>query len=135
MTRSAPKCPKCKSTMHQEYGVWRCLNDSEEIEDNYARHQFYEKNKDQIIADYQAGGPRQLEAKWNMGGPAWFHLRKRWGVAKLGNRARPVPAAPINGSPPLPAWSDTWPESVQLAWLGIWISLTETKRKEVVKHE
>ena len=120
MTRQAPKCPKCHSRMILEYGTWKCLADGQELEDQAARHQFYEEHKDEIVADYQAGGFRRLTGVWGISPSSWFALRKRWNVElQKVPRAALAPASK-NGYPELPAFSDKWTESVQVKWLEVW---------------
>lgn len=123
MVKPPPKCPKCHTQMILEYGTWKCLNDSEEITSLVAKRQFYEEHKDEIIKDYQEKGSKYLTEAYGITSSTWFSLRKRWNVELMSRGTRPISVSANGDKPPLPAWSDTWPEAVQLKYLDILDSL------------
>lgn len=51
--------------------------------DTHKRHEFIEKNKDQIIIDLATLGEKKTLAKWNISESGWFTIRKQWGLTRL----------------------------------------------------
>jgi len=96
--RVLTKCPDCKTrTLHREGEELVCS----ECKGRFAapqesrlghkknkrdclleRHQFYEKNKDEIIRDYEAKGGQETAKKWKVTWAALFHVLRRWGITK-----------------------------------------------------
>jgi hypothetical protein len=114
--------------------------------DLYERHRYYEKNKEAIIADLLKIGRKATMEKWGIGkGSSLFVLEKRWLTPEqkaLLNRASPFPRGGRSksttpksitskvdrtGLPPLPPFSNDWPQEMQETWLRIyWILIMKT---------
>lgn len=113
------KCPKCGSRMVTVRGRWTCLLCSTEKRTIPESHKFYEVNREEITADLRRLGRDATSRKWKITAGSFSKLRRRWGVAKPRARRTPAAVPADNHVPGLPAWSDSWPEAVQLKWLEI----------------
>ena len=96
------KCPECKTrTLHREGEELVCSEckghfpapqggPPEDKKNKRAyllsRHQFYEKNKNEIIADYKAKGGEETAKKWKVGWPTLYQVLRRWGIIKTNRR-------------------------------------------------
>jgi len=112
------------------------------------RHDYYESNKEAIIADLLSTGRTATREKWNIPKGTLGKLMSRW-LTKEQKAAIPIsePEAPVTTSesphpstnstpsngrlPPFPPFSDKWETEVQLQWLEVYSELA-TKEKSTV---
>jgi hypothetical protein len=101
MVEELTKCPKCKrrtlTRQGQELVCSECgghfpapqedpssssSSSSPKRAHILERHQFYEKNKKEIIRDYEAKGRQETAEKWKIPWPNLYQLLRRWGIIK-----------------------------------------------------
>lgn len=77
----------------------------------WAKHDYYEKHKDEILNDLKVLGRKATKEKWKLPPSTLTTLLSRWGE----------PVEPHeNGLPALPPWNDEWDPEVQVKWLDIY---------------
>ena len=102
--------------------------------DNFKRHrdyEYYEKHKEEILADLRSTGGPVTRKKWNISSRTMGLLEKRWFPPKetqaLTSRSSQAKSLPIdnvhNNLPSFPEFSNEWAESVQLKWFEIYAQL------------
>ena len=81
------KCPNCSgNTLELDsegdihcWGCGRTFRKPEQQHDSLLeRHQFYEKNKEAILADVQKIGEKDTAKKWKINGASLYHVLRRW---------------------------------------------------------
>jgi uncharacterized Zn finger protein (UPF0148 family) len=81
------KCPNCGTiTLELDpegdihcWGCGRTFGKPDERQDYLLeRHQFYEKNKEAILADVQKIGEKDTAKKWKINGASPYHVLQRW---------------------------------------------------------
>ena len=120
MERLMLKCPSCGGGYIVDDGENKCLTCSRVLTGNKELHAYYLYNKEAILSTVKGLGLQKATLKLNIPKTTLYGLIKRW--SKNGTPA-PAPATAKNTTlvlPPLPAWSDTWDPTVQLAWLEIY---------------
>jgi hypothetical protein len=102
-----------------------------------AKSDFYEKNKDSIIADLLHLGKPATRRKWRIPKGSLPRLMKKWltpeqeaAVNNVGLKAQPETGHSDGGMPELPAFSDTWDPTVQVKWLEIYGKLLERRETD-----
>lgn len=90
---------------------------------------YYEQNKEHIIADYKSLRLRDFFNKWHLSSAYWTKLKKEWAVAAKGHRNRYTSrkgigiksgkqAAATNVKlPPFPEFNESWAASTKEEWL------------------
>ena len=102
-------------------------------DDPVAQREWYKKYKRQLIEDLLKLGEKVFREKYLAPRQLLSHLKTDKYYKKLAKKAQPAPAAgevrtpkPKAGKgelPPLPAWSEEWPDEIKLAWLEIYARL------------
>jgi len=100
------------------------------------RRKFYLDNAVDILRDIKEIGPSKAARKWDIPKGSILGVRDRL-ISKFPLLEEQKPAIERdppgdNQLPQLPAWSDTWPEAVQILWLKLWLCLATRKEKEVL---
>jgi len=100
---------------------------------------YCENNKDAILADYRSMRLRDFFKRWHLSSTSWTRLKPKWNVkGKHGNRSKKatrhmetvkVPVNVEDSLPPLPAFSNSWPEAVQIEWLRTYTKLRLSQKK------
>jgi len=104
--------------------------------DNFKRHrdyEYYEKHKEEILADLRSTGGPVTRKKWNISTRTMGLLEKRWfppqETQALTSRSSQAKSLPIdnvhNNLPSFPEFSNEWAESVQLKWFEIYAQLSK----------
>jgi len=98
------------------------------------RRKFYLDNAVDILKDIKELGPSKAARKWDIPKGSILGVRGRL-ISKfplLEEQKPPEERHPQgdNQLPQLPAWSDTWPEAVQILWLQAWLYLATRKDNE-----
>jgi hypothetical protein len=105
------------------------------------RQEYYDENKEAIIADYQSMRRTDFLIKWHINTKLWKTLVEKWGVATKrkwskreskpsildANHSKNIPIVPGVGLPPFPEFSSRWNEAVQIVWLNAYIRLKELR--------
>ena len=96
-----------------------------------ARHEFYEKNKDAIIADFLKMGKQPARRKWRIPKGTLPRLIEKWLSPEQVAIMNQVPAAETNISngqlPPFPPFSALFDGPAQVKWLEVYEKLLEVK--------
>ena len=71
------------------------------------RHAYYEKHREEILADIEGMGGFKARQKWGIPTGSWYNIRRRW--------HGPIRKRQIRQLPP---WNEQWPNEVKLAWLN-----------------
>ena len=128
------KCQKCGATITRIDDEDKCLSCGHVNMSIAQRKKFYLANAVEILQDIKALGPNVAARKWDIPLGSIRGLRDRL-ISKFPLLEQQKPA--IERDPPgdkqlpqLPAWSDTWPEAVQILWLQVWLCLATRNDKE-----
>lgn len=104
-----------------------------------ARSKWYQERRELITADIQKMGQHAARLKWDVPIGTWSRMKRfvKPEVPKPKRHARPSKdhldntyfddEPQIIELPKLPAWSDDWPETVQLQWLKNYKALAITR--------
>jgi len=93
---------------------------------------YWESNKGALLADYHSMLSRDFLLKWHLSSETWSHLVEKWNVVlKRGRNSKgvKVPGNMEASLPPLPVFSDSWHEVVQIEWLRIYKELRLAKKE------
>jgi len=135
----AKRCPKCDNPMSFEDGHWHCHVCGTVRYSRIERHRFFETNKEDILKDMSTLGRPETLTKWGIPQSSIISLLRRWGYRPSSpepvqrrepqgdHHESPGPAPVAGVLPPLPAFSDTWAPTVQLAWLCLWREIYEER--------
>lgn len=106
-------------------------------------HRYFEKHKEQILADARTLGQVAARKKWGIKSSTWCYLIKRWVpehapyTDPLINKApgEPYPQLPStvkNPSlfPKFPEWDNAWSDRVKIAWLECYQALMGVRKEE-----
>jgi len=125
----------------------KCNNPAKEIEmktdgstNIKAKHEFYEKNKDAIVADLLKMGRQPARRKWRIPKGTLPRLIEKWmspeQIATLNQIGMPAATdISVNGQlPPLPPFSSLFYGPAQLKWLEIYEKLLDGKGGDDIKE-
>lgn len=118
----------------QKVGRQKQMSPDKSKPDIKAHLKWYREHKLEMIADLKQMSREEFLDKWKVSRQTISHLKSDPAFtfshpAPLSSRrltVSPIKAAvPIagDGLPPLPAFSDSWPEAVQIRWLGTYEAL------------
>ena len=85
---------------------------------------WYIEHKAQILADIKRFGELKTRRKWAIPTGSWSMLMKRFGC-RPGAADQVKHEVSLDILPAFPAFSDSWPEQVQLAWLEAYRALRQ----------
>lgn len=110
-------------------------------ERNMAMKQYYEANKEAIIADFKSLGLTLMLKRWKLSYATWcgskHHngLRNRWLPEEFGTASKPrsgkqacLPAKTGSKELVFPPFSDKMPAEVQVAWLNVYPEVVKLTR-------
>jgi len=121
------KCQKCGNLITRIDGEDKCLSCGYVNVTTAQRSKFYLDNAKDILKDVKEMGPAKTARKWDIPLGSIGGLRNRLtSKFPLLEEQKPAIERDPQGDkqlPPLPVWSDTWPEAVQLLWLNAWLYL------------
>jgi uncharacterized Zn finger protein (UPF0148 family) len=108
-----------------------------------SRHQFYEGNKDKILADYKRIGGKETAKKLGVTWPALYHILRRWKVIETQQESKKngeerigirvvdpeIRASEIGRLPSFPEFSNHWDPQVQTMWFQIYGKLVDARKE------
>ena len=114
------RCPKCRNTLINNYGIYTCISCGFEKTNNAERHKFFEVNKEEILKDVATIGRPRTGKKWRILSSSMPKLLKRW-------QPKEETLSPISSHrekqngyrPTFPEFSNSWDPEVQKRWLDI----------------
>jgi len=113
--------------------------------------QYFEKNKEAILQDYQNLKLAEFYAKWQMGPASWTKLKREWKVLgkmprkstlrteKQREQIAPPSIKEINSAlkkqganylPAFPIFNEQWSDFVKISWFGTYRALKEFEVKQ-----
>ncbi len=131
MERLPLRCPTCNGTYTVDNGENKCLSCSRGLRNNRQLSRYYIHNKEAILAAVKRDGQSMASMALKIPKTTLYGLVNRWSKDAL---LPPAPGADNHNAlvlPPLPVWSDTWPEATQVAWLEIYRVILNSKERRV----
>lgn len=95
--------------------------------------EYFEQNKEAILADYQSLRITDFLKKWGISSTTWLKLKIKWeATPKIhqDSKARPKQEFTL---PEFPAFNDKWGDSVQVKWLEVYPELFREEKTRGVK--
>jgi hypothetical protein len=105
----------------------------------WARRDYYNDNRDQIIAEIKQFGEMRTRKRWGICKSTWINLKRRWEIpVRAIKQNRPKFSRPKKEKPPssvhskhnlpeFPPFDRTWPEAVCVKWLEVYAALQTGK--------
>lgn len=104
----------------------RMLKRTSPRSDGWKKHQYYEANKGEIIADLANLGMTATCKKWEIPSSTMVGLERRWGKAECQKEPpREEPQGNPGNLPAFPPFSDLWSAEVQVKWLDVYERLLQ----------
>ena len=131
MVSDLPKCLKCGGKVLRDCSELRCLNCGMEWKSPREKTAWYDSNREDILKDVRELGQAKACGKWLIPKGSLSRLLSRWTEVTPEN---PVPVRTPTANvmlPGLPAFSDSWPETVQIKWLETYLAILIYRTKEV----
>lgn len=98
---------------------------------NWLIHDYYEENKEHILAEIEILGETATRKRWNINSGTWTGLKKRWGLPihnmpgqNQHQRARKLSNKPLK-LPSFPEFNEEWPSPVKVAWLNSYAEMAK----------